>query len=164
VFLDSIERNSRETRNAYHRGLTHFQNFLNEKYPTLTVESILQPLIRNEINIYELLDNFVPFLIKLKLSVNSITLYMTAVRSYFAYYDIDVISSKFKRKVKMPKVSREDVYNNSENNLSWSKCKELKSETILRASYFRTIFNLINSRPNEVKIRGMVTIVLTYTL
>jgi integrase len=108
VFLDSIERNSRETRNAYHRGLTHFQNFLDEKYPTITVESILQPLIRNEINVYELLDNFVPFLIKLKLAVNSITLYMTAVRSYFAYYDIDVIPSKFKRKVKMPKVYRED--------------------------------------------------------
>ena len=70
VFLDSIERNSRESRNAYHRGLIHFQNFLDEKYPTLTVESILQPLIRNEINTYELLDNFVPFLIKLKLAVS----------------------------------------------------------------------------------------------
>ena len=50
VFLNSIERNSRESRNAYHRGLIHFQNFLDEKYLTLTVESILQPLIRNEIN------------------------------------------------------------------------------------------------------------------
>jgi integrase len=108
VFLDSIERNSRESRNAYHRGLIHFQNFLDEKYPTITVESILQPLLRNEINVYELLDNFVPFLIKLKLAVNSITLYMTAVRSYFGYYDIDVLPSKFKRKVKMPKVCRED--------------------------------------------------------
>jgi hypothetical protein len=108
VFLDSIERNSRESRNAYHRGLIHFQNFLDEKYPTFTVESLLDPLIRNEINVYELLDNFVPFLIKLKLAVNSITLYLTAVKSYFAYYDIDVIPSKFKRKVKMPKVCRED--------------------------------------------------------
>jgi integrase len=81
---------------------------LDEKFPTTTVESILQPLIRNEINVYELLDNFVPFLIKLKLAVNSITLYMTAVRSYFAYYDIDVIPSKFKRKAKTPKVCRED--------------------------------------------------------
>ena len=44
----------------------------------------------------------------LKLSVNSINLYLTAVRSYFGYYDIDVIPSKFKRKVKMPKVGRED--------------------------------------------------------
>ena len=30
------------------------------------------------------------------------------LRSYFAYYDIDVIPSKFKRKVKMPKAYRED--------------------------------------------------------
>jgi integrase len=44
----------------------------------------------------------------LKLSVNGIILYLTAVRSYFGYYDIDVITSKFKRKVKMPKVGRED--------------------------------------------------------
>ena len=58
VFLDSIERNSRESRNAYHRGLKHFQNFLDEKYRTITLESILQPLIRNETNVYELLDNF----------------------------------------------------------------------------------------------------------
>jgi integrase len=108
VFLDSIGRNSRESRNAYHRGLVHFQNFLDEIYPTITVESILQPLVRGEINVYELLDNFVPFLIKLKLAVNSITLYMTAVRSYLAYYDIDIIPAKFKRKVKMPKVCRED--------------------------------------------------------
>ena len=33
---------------------------------------------------------------------------MTAIRSYFGYYDIDVIPSKFKRKVKMPRVTRED--------------------------------------------------------
>jgi integrase len=33
---------------------------------------------------------------------------MAAVRSYLAYYDIDTIPSKFKRKVKMPKMYRED--------------------------------------------------------
>jgi integrase len=43
-----------------------------------------------------------------KLSVRSIRLYLTGLRSYFAYYDIDVIPSKFKRRVKMPKVYRED--------------------------------------------------------
>jgi hypothetical protein len=32
---------------------------------------------------------------------NSIKLYIAAVRSYLAYYDIDVIPSKFRRKVKM---------------------------------------------------------------
>ena len=38
----------------------------------------------------------------------SISVYVTALRSYFAYYDIDVIPSKFKRKVRMPKIYRED--------------------------------------------------------
>jgi integrase len=33
---------------------------------------------------------------------------MSALKSYFAYYDIDVIPSKFRRKVKMPKLYRED--------------------------------------------------------
>jgi integrase len=50
----------------------------------------------------------VSFLIQLNLSVPSIKLYVGAIRSYLAYYDIDVIASKFKRKVKMPKLYRED--------------------------------------------------------
>lgn len=33
---------------------------------------------------------------------------MAGLRSYPAYYDIDVVPSKFKRKVKMPKAYRED--------------------------------------------------------
>jgi len=107
-FLDSIQRNSKESKNAYHLGLTHFQNFLDKKYPTLTVQTIIHHLAKNEINVYELLDDLVSFLMTLKLSVNSIILYLTAVRSYFGYYDIDVIPSKFKRKVKMPRICRED--------------------------------------------------------
>jgi integrase len=39
---------------------------------------------------------------------SSIKLYIAAIRSYLAYHDIDVMPSKFKRKVKMPKMHRED--------------------------------------------------------
>jgi len=81
---------------------------LDEKYPNHNAETILQPLSKNEINVYELLDSFIPFLMALKLSVKSIRIYLTAVRSYFAYYDIDVIPSKFRRRVKVPKAYRED--------------------------------------------------------
>ena len=42
------------------------------------------------------------------LTASSLKLYMVSVRSYLAYFDIDVIPSKFKRKVKMPKAYRED--------------------------------------------------------
>jgi integrase len=108
AFLDSIQRNSKQSKKVYQTGITHFQDFLYEKYTSYSTETILDLLNRNEINVYELLDNFVSFLMALKLSANSIQLYMAAIRSYLAYYDIDVIPSKFKRRVKMPKSYRED--------------------------------------------------------
>jgi integrase len=112
-FLESICRNSKQSKNTYQSGINHFQQFLNAKYPGKTVESILSLLNNSneherKIDIYELLDNFVSFLIQLNLSIPSINLYIAAIRSYLAYYDIDIIPSKFKRKVKMPKHYRED--------------------------------------------------------
>ena len=70
----------------------------------------LKPLSNNEINVYELLDSFVSNILEERKGITpkSVNLYVTAIRSYFAYYDIDVIPSKFKRKVKMPKSYRED--------------------------------------------------------
>jgi integrase len=108
TFLESISRNSKGSEKAYAAGLVCFDNSLKEKYPNYNPELILEPIKKNEINIYELFDNFVAFLINSGLSVSSIRLYVAAIRSYFAYYDIDIIPSKFKRKVKMPRFYRED--------------------------------------------------------
>jgi hypothetical protein len=76
AFLAGIQRNSQHSRNVYHNGITHFQDFLDEKYPNYNAETILQPLSRSEINVYELLDSFIPFLMALKLSVKSIMIYL----------------------------------------------------------------------------------------
>ena len=65
-------------------------------------------MVDDRINRYELLDRFIPYLQTFNLTPLSIKVYMTGVRSYFAYYDVDLIASKFKRKVKMPKFYRED--------------------------------------------------------
>lgn len=110
TFLSSMERNSLKSRYAYQYGLTHFQRFLSYKYPDHNLETILRPLAENKINIYELLDTFISYLqtSNATLTPSSIKLYMASIRSYFAYNDIDVIPSKFKRKVKMPKSYRED--------------------------------------------------------
>ncbi|MGB7632384.1 MAG: site-specific integrase [Nitrososphaeraceae archaeon] len=79
-------------------------------YKGYDIETILGPLLCNEINVYTVIDEFVSYLLNINanLTPNSISLYVAAVRSYLAYYDIDIVSSKFKRKVKMPKVYRED--------------------------------------------------------
>jgi integrase len=110
LFLESIERNSRSSRIAYSCGLLHLSNFISRKYAKYDCETILQPLSENKINIYELLEDFISYLLKIRIGITpkSISLYVTALRSYFAYYDIDVIPSKFRRKVRMPKIYRED--------------------------------------------------------
>ena len=108
--MDSIRRNSVASEKAYLSGLHKFQQFLSQddKLNNYSIETIASPLLKQEINLYELLDSFVSFLSSLNLLALSIKLYMASVRSYFAYYDIDVVPSKFKRKVKMPKIYRDD--------------------------------------------------------
>jgi integrase len=117
TFLDSIARNSIKSKRSYSSGLSLLQNFLNEneyqkKYAdyNYNCETILQPLSENRMNVYELLDSFVSYLIASKpdMTPKSIRLYLAALRSYFAFYDVDVIPSKFRRKVKVPKYYRED--------------------------------------------------------
>jgi integrase len=109
-FLLSISRNSSASESAYLNGLVHFQRYFlqDDKLNSYSVDSIILPLSKEELNIYELLDSFISYLVLQKLSIPTIKLYMTAVRSYLAYHDIDIVPSKFKRKVKMPKAYRED--------------------------------------------------------
>ncbi|MGB6528962.1 MAG: tyrosine-type recombinase/integrase [Candidatus Nitrosopolaris sp.] len=108
TFLSSIERNSLKSRNAYQNGLINFQRFLSQKYHNYNLETILKPLLKDKINRYELLDSFISYLQISNLTPSSIKLYMASVRSYLAYNDVDIMPSKFKRKVKMPKSYRED--------------------------------------------------------
>ena len=110
LFLDSIGRNSLKSKTSYFTGLRHLHNYVTANYPGHDCESILEHLASNEINVYELLDSFVSNILEERKGIapKSVFLYVTAIRSYFAYYDIDVLPSKFKRKVKMPKIYRED--------------------------------------------------------
>lgn len=107
-FLESVSRNSTNSCDVYGSGIVYLSRFLAQNGFSHTAETILESINKNEINLYELFDNFVAFLVSSGLSIPSIRLYIAAVRSYFAYHDIDIIPSKFKRKVRMPKLYRED--------------------------------------------------------
>ena len=52
------------------------------------IESIIDKIISKEIDVYLLLDNFVSY--PRKLSPATITLYVSAVKSYLQYYDVDI--------------------------------------------------------------------------
>jgi site-specific recombinase XerC len=107
VFLESVARNSLKSKSTYAVSLTHFDKFLSIR--NYTLESIIEALSKNHLDVYALLESFVAYLLSLKnkeakLTPNSIALYLAAIRSYLAYYDIDIVPAKFKRKVRMPKV------------------------------------------------------------
>ena len=95
VFLGAISRNSIKSKRSYSSGLSLLQNFLNDKGQQQkyqgNCETILQYLSENKVNVYELLDSFVSYILATKpeITPNSISLYLTAIRSYFAFYDID---------------------------------------------------------------------------
>lgn len=113
-FLLAIGRNSNSSKTSYAVALKHFNDFLESNGYTL--KDIIRPLKTNKINIYELLDEFITYLQEqkngnmetLRISVKSIKAYMAAIRSYLGYKDIDIVSTKFKQRVKMPKVIRKD--------------------------------------------------------
>jgi integrase len=112
-FLDSVGRNSAKTKKLYGFSLLHFQEFLSsdDRYSKFTANSILKPLSKNQIDAYTLIDHFVSYLVSKhnkKLSPNSISLYVAALRSYLLYHNIDIVVSKFKRRVKLPKKHKED--------------------------------------------------------
>jgi hypothetical protein len=62
VFLESIGRNSLRTRKNYETGLVHFHDFLDIKYSNgYSLESILKVLKDNQLDVYELIDNFITY-------------------------------------------------------------------------------------------------------
>ena len=128
-FLDSVGRNSSQTRHTYQIGLFHFQKLLETKGHTL--DTIIEPLLKNEISVYTTINDFVTYLIdSLRLSNSSIAAYVAAVRSYLQFYDIDIVIKTFKRKVKMPKIQEEEEESIDENDirriLSFCNSRRLK--------------------------------------
>jgi integrase len=101
TFLDSIERGNKNTRKSYRTGLHHFAEFL--KHKNQTPDTIISHLSRGKINVYELLDQFISYLTNEKVAPISLKTYVSAVRSYLEYNDIDIVPSKFRRRVKVPK-------------------------------------------------------------
>jgi integrase len=121
TFLNSIGRNSKNSKITYNTGLVHFARFLEPK--NQTPDAIIPLLIKGKVNIYELLDEFVSYLSQLHIAVPSIRLYLVAARSYLEYNDIDISNSKFRRRVKVPR-----YYPDSEEPLSIQDIREMLNQ------------------------------------
>jgi integrase len=107
-FLSSKTRGAENTAISYKTSLAYFQQFLTADYNDLTLETIIEPLISRKIDVYDLLDYFVSHLQNTKLNRSSIHQYLAGIRAYLLYNDIDIVNSKFKRRVTMPKNIQEE--------------------------------------------------------
>jgi integrase len=91
-------------------NLKHFSRDIVKFNYRCDCETILEALSENKIDIYEFFDGYVGFILATKpdITPKTLSIYLVVIRSYFAFHDIDVIPSKFKRRVKIPRLYRED--------------------------------------------------------
>ena len=117
AFLQRKGRNSQNTADAYLRGLTVLQKFLNTdaSVPYLGVNvGELDSLFAanqdngNNTNVYQFLDAFISHLTTIGFPPNTVSLYVSAVKNYLEHCDVEIIPSKFKNKVTVPKNHKED--------------------------------------------------------
>ena len=66
---------------------------------------MLEKLLSNQIDLYELLEGFISSLVG---SPKSIRIHTEAIKSFLEYYDIEISSKKFKKRCRLPKIYRED--------------------------------------------------------
>jgi integrase len=108
-FLSSKERGSVYHNLCYKTSLAYLYQFLNAKYSNLTLETIIDSINSDNIDVYRFLDEFVTYLnLPKSLSQSTINQYLTCTKSYFQYHDVDIVPYKFKKRVVLPKIPRED--------------------------------------------------------
>jgi integrase len=123
-FLNSKARNSESTKKGYSIALSHFQFFLinNTQY---NIQTVLTRLEKKEMNVYDLLDEFIGYLDKridvyngnTKLSEKTKAFYIAAVKSYLEKFDVEISSKKLRNKVTMPKILRRKKETLSQNKI-----------------------------------------------
>jgi integrase len=112
-FLAKIAEESRQTATLYASPIKYLNSFIQREYNNnCNIQTILPELKSGKIDIYKMLTAFIDYLRKhttngADLSRGSIRTYMSAVRSYFVYSDIDVSAEKVRYKVAIPKMYRE---------------------------------------------------------
>jgi integrase len=107
-FLATKEPGSIFHNTGYKTALAHLYEFVTAKYGSLTLETIIDSFNAKILDVYELLGGFVAFLQAKKLSQASVNQYLTNIKSYLQYHDVDIIPFKFKRRVILPKIASDE--------------------------------------------------------
>lgn len=105
AWLDRVFRRSHSvnSRHAAEMALKAFDKVFSEP-----VEAVIDRVKRGELDVYKVFDRFVSELDKAGLSSHSINGYVTRVKQYFAYNDVEWDETAFRVKVGLPRVEEPD--------------------------------------------------------
>ncbi len=103
-FLDSVYvlSHSKQTVNAYGNALKNFLAFLKSNYEC-TPEQTLLKVIDEELNKYQILNEFVIYSDKRGMSSATVKLWLTGVKGFLRQIGIKIYSEDFRHQVKIPK-------------------------------------------------------------
>jgi integrase len=141
-FLQTLRRGSIKTSLAFWYGLDHLDNYTVEYYK-LDLQNIIAAIKGGQVDVYVLLNSFVTYLQNetkngSSLTARTINNYMTAAKSYFEYWDIEITDKKYKKRVRLLDVQKEDEEaidaNDIREILNHCDNKRLKSYLLILAS------------------------------
>lgn len=150
-YLQDKATRSINTASSFSFGLLHLNSFIKKKYNDKhDIQTILPLLLKEQRKhdgeqklLYELLRGFVSYLQNDSKNGHSLTPktirdYMVTARSYLGYNNIDISIPKFKRRVTMPAIYREDEApidsNDIKNILNHCNNRRLKAYILVLAS------------------------------
>jgi integrase len=114
AWLNNIANENFTTAQTVKCHMKDFEIFVKKQYG-LTIEQLLQALLKKEKDAYDVFVEFVTFLKKTKLekgllSERVLRYRVKAIRHFLETHDVDINNTKFRNKVKMPRaIEREKV-------------------------------------------------------
>jgi integrase len=122
-YIDSVASVNINTAYEYQKRLDYFGSFLKDKY-NLSFDELVDILTFNRtpsVNVYDLLSSYVAYHQKKEVAPSAITIkaWVTTVKNFLEYWDVEISPKKFKLKVRLPRVvrqskealSKEDIVN-----------------------------------------------------
>jgi integrase len=111
-FLQTKARRSVKTALTFWNSLVYLNDYTKARYG-LDLQNIVLAIHENKVDVYSLVNSFITYLQKetvngSELQPRTIILYVAAVKSFFVYADVDISSAKFRHRVSLPPLYKED--------------------------------------------------------
>jgi integrase len=111
-YINRVEKRSKRSASLYNQRLGYFRDFINQKLD-LTLDELIKTLTVQgrgpKIDVYDLLSDYVTFLQDTRnMSPLTLKFMLSTIRNFLEFFDVEISSKKFRNKVGMPRVIRQD--------------------------------------------------------